>query len=285
MKKIGIKHIALILLFLVGLGVVMYPTISSKYNDYKASLTITEFDEQIEQIDNSEKEKMIEDARAYNATLEGGAVPDAFLMNDYTPNPIYQNMLNPLGTGYMGSVEVPAIGVKIPIYHYTTKEVLEKGAGHLPGSSMPVGGETSHCVISAHRGLPSAKLFTDLDRLKEGNRFFLKVLDEELAYEVDQIKVVEPNQTEDLAIMEGKDYCTLLTCTPYGVNSHRLLVRGHRVTPFSEEMIEDESVAKAAPPVKQVLMRVLCVVAGIVIALLIVFIIDRRNRRRGGKKA
>ena len=288
MKRISVRHIALILLFFVGLGVLFYPTLSSKWNERVTSRAIQQYDEAVDEIDNSEKEKILEDARAYNATLIGGQVPDAFLMTDYTPNPIYQNMLDPTGTGYMGSVEIPAINIKIPIYHYTTPEILEKGAGHLPGSSLPVGGESTHTVISAHRGLPSAKLFTDLDRLKEGNRFFLHVLDEDLAYEVDQILVVEPNQTEDLGIEVGKDYCTLLTCTPYGVNSHRMLVRGHRVMPFTEEMIEDESVAKAAPPVKQVLMRVLCVVAGIVIALLIVFIIDRRNRRnrrRGGKKA
>lgn len=279
MKKFGVKHITLILLFLIGLGVVLYPTISNKWNDYMHRDLIQNLDNEIQDLGTSEKKKMLEDARAYNSTLIGGVVPDAFLMTDYTPNPIYQTLLDPTGTGYMGSVEVPSIDVKIPIYHYTTPEVLEKGAGHLPGSSLPVGGESTHAVISAHRGLPSAKLFTDLDRVKKGNTFYLHVLDETLAYEVDNIEVVEPNQTEDLGIVAGQDYCTLLTCTPYGVNSHRLLVRGHRV-PYSEEQFKEEEVAKAAPSRISVLMRILCVVAGIAIALLIVFIIDRRNRRK-----
>ena len=281
-QKFGIKHIILGLLFLVGLGVMLYPTLSNMWNERVQSRAIEAYDEAIEKISDLEQKKILKEAKAYNATLVGGTVPDAFLMTDFTPNPKYEKLLNPVGNGYMGSVEVPSIDVKIPIFHYTKPEVLEKGAGHLPGSSLPVGGKTSHCVISAHRGLPTAKLFTDLDRVKEGNRFFLHVLNETLAYQVDQIKVVEPTHTEDLAIVEGKDYCTLLTCTPYGVNSHRLLVRGHRI-PYSEEVLEDESAAKAAPNPVSVIQRILCVVAGIVIALIIVFIIDRRNRRKKKK--
>ena len=161
----------------------------------------------------------------------------------------------------------------------TPPEVLEKGAGHLAGSSLPVGGETTHCVITAHRGLPSAKLFTDLDRIKEGDVFYLHVLGETLAYEVDQIKTVEPDQTDDLSIVAGKDYCTLVTCTPYAVNTHRLLVRGYRI-PYVEEEYQEQLKASAAPSGISVLIRILCVIAGVAIALLIIWIITRREKRR-----
>jgi len=155
------------------------------------------------------------------------------------PDEEYMACLNIAGDEMMGTVEIPKINIELPIYHTTDETVLERAAGHLEGSSLPVGGESTHAVISAHRGLPSASLFTDLDQLEEGDHFLLHVLDDTLAYEVDKISVVEPEETQDLAVEEGEDLVTLLTCTPYGVNSHRLLVRGHRV-PYEPEAIADE---------------------------------------------
>ena len=180
-------------------------------------------------------------ANAYNEALLPSILPDSFAVAEASdePDEEYMACLNIAGDEMMGTVEIPKIDIELPIYHTTDEEVLEKAAGHLEGSSLPVGGESTHAVISAHRGLPSASLFTDLDQLEEGDHFLLHILDETLAYEVDKISVVEPEETQDLAVEEGEDLVTLLTCTPYGVNSHRLLVRGHRV-PYEAEAIADE---------------------------------------------
>ena len=228
-KNIIWYFIGLAVLFLVGLLVLLYPAISNAWNEHLQRRITANYTEQIKAIKLEEKDDIFDKAVEYNKTLTKLYVPDAFLQTDFDPNPEYMKLLNPTGDEYMGNIDIPAIDVNIPIYHYSSKEVLEHGAGHLPGSSLPVGGENTHCVISAHRGLPTAKLFTDLDRLKEGNQFYLHVLDHTLAYEVDKITVVEPDDTKDLAIEKGMDLCTLLTCTPYAVNTHRLLVRGHRV--------------------------------------------------------
>ena len=206
-------------------------------------------------------------------------MPDAFLDRDGVRDPRYEAILNPLGNGLMGQVEIPCIDITLPIYHYTDEEVLQKGAGHLPGSSVPVGGAGSHAVISAHRGLPSAKMFTDLDRVKIGNVFYIHVLGDTLAYEVDQILTVEPSDTEALSVQEGEDYCTLLTCTPYAVNSHRLLVRGHRI-PYEEETYQAETKVVAAPQTSSVVMRALCVLAGLAIAAGAVYVIDRIEKKK-----
>jgi len=240
MKK-KLINIAIIILFLAGFSLLLYPFISNEWNTYRQSKLMSSYEQVVAQkneeapIDyTAEWERAI----AYNKALLPHVLPDAFaLAASYEePDPEYMACLNLAGDGMMGYVEIPRIDIKIPIYHTTETKVLEKAAGHLEGSSLPVGGESTHTVISAHRGLPSAALFTDLDKLVEGDHFLISVLDDTLCYEVDQITVVEPSDTDALIVEDGKDYATLLTCTPYGVNSHRLLVRGHRV-PYEEEVI------------------------------------------------
>ena len=184
------------------------------------------------------------------------------------------------GDGMMGSVEIPVIDENIPLYHYTTDKTLSKGAGHLFGSSLPVGGPGTHCVISAHRGLPSAKLFTDLNLLKEGDVFYLHILDRTLAYEVDQILTVLPAQTDSLGITPGKDYVTLVTCTPYAVNTHRLLVRGHRITVEEAGQIEKTESRISGFHNPNPVILTLCVIGGIVLAVIFVTIVDRLESRR-----
>jgi len=223
-------------------------------------------------------------AEKYNEQIKQESVPDAFSVRDGEKDSTYESLLNLNGDGMMGYVEIPVIDVKIPIYHYTTDESLEKGAGHLFGSSLPVGGESTHAILSAHRGLPSAKLFTDLNLVEEGDIFYLHILNQTLAYEVDQIQTVLPDQTESLAIEEGKDYVTLVTCTPYAVNTHRLLVRGHRTTveAAKEAQKSEKKVSGATNP--SLPMILLCVVIGIVIAAVLVTVINSvQNKKRRRK--
>lgn len=251
---------------LTGLLIVFYPLISDAWNTRRSQILMTTYEENLSQIDESEKEQILQSAYEYNKTLIGQGVPDVFIKEEREPDSAYESLLNPSGNGLMGSVEIPCIKVKIPIWHYTDQETLQMGAGHLPGSSIPVGGEGSHSVITAHRGLQDKRLFTDLDRVKKGNLFYIRIMNETLAYEVDQILVVEPTQTEALSVEEGKDYCTLLTCTPYAVNTQRLLVRGHRV-PYEEASYETENASIAPPSASSVMMRLLCVMIGISLAL------------------
>jgi len=240
MKK-RLTNIVFVIIFLAGLSLLLYPFVSNEWNTYRQSKLLTSYEQVVAE---KNEETPIdyttewERAAAYNKALLPHVLPDAFaLAASYDePDPEYMVCLNLAGDGMMGYVEIPRIKIKIPIYHTTNSEVLEKAAGHLEGSSLPVGGESTHTVISAHRGLPSAAMFTDLDKLEEGDHFLISVLDETLCYEVDRITVVEPHETDALVVEDGQDHATLLTCTPYGVNSHRLLVRGHRV-PYEEEVI------------------------------------------------
>ena len=273
------KKIIIGILVPLGLIILFYPNFSDLWNRHRAELLTTDYQQVVREINTSEKDAILEEARFYNQSLIGTQVPDAFLDRDGVRDPRYEAILNPLGNGLMGQVEIPCIDITLPIYHYTDEEVLQKGAGHLPGSSIPVGGAGSHAVISAHRGLPSAKMFTDLDRVKIGNVFYIHVLGDTLAYEVDQILTVEPSDTEALSVQEGEDYCTLLTCTPYAVNSHRLLVRGHRI-PYEEETYQAETKVVAAPQTSSVVMRALCVLAGLAIAAGAVYVIDRIEKKK-----
>lgn len=216
----------LILIFLVGLSLLLYPTISDYWNSLHQSRAITEYAGQVANTDNDTYEALWVGAQAYNEALLGR--PDRFNLTEEELEE-YESCLSLPGTSVIGYIEIAKIGCYLPIYHGTDESVLQVGVGHLEGSSLPVGGESTHCVISGHRGLPSARLFSDLDQLEEGDTFVLYVLDEMLTYEVDQIRIVEPQEIGELAITEGKDYCTLVTCTPYGINTHRLLVRGHRI--------------------------------------------------------
>ena len=248
MKKKGI-NIKLVLLFLAGLSLLLYPFISNEWNTYRQSRLITTYEQVIE-----EKQEEIdytaewERAHAFNQALLPSILPDSFAIAAASdePDEEYMACLNLAGDGMMGYVEIPKIDIKVPIYHTVSDEVLQKAAGHLEGSSLPVGGKDTHTVVSAHRGLPSAALFTDLDRLEEGDHFLFYILDEVLCYEVDQITIVEPDETDALAVEPGQDYATLLTCTPYGVNSHRMLVRGHRVDYVPEEIQKEQSIVNVS---------------------------------------
>lgn len=244
MKKF-FKNLIIILIFLSGLSLLLYPYISNEWNTYRQSKLMTTYEEVVQSINEETPIDYTSEfarANAYNEALVPYILPDSFAIAAASeePDEEYMACLNLTGDGMMGYVQIPKIDIKIPIYHTVSTEVLEKAAGHLEGSSLPVGGEDTHAVISAHRGLPSAALFTDLDKLKEGDHFLISVLDEILCYEVDQISVVEPSETEALKVEAGKDLATLLTCTPYGVNSHRLLVRGHRVEYVEEEVMKED---------------------------------------------
>ena len=248
MKKKNI-NIKLIVLFLAGLSLLLYPFISNEWNTYRQSKLISTYEQVIE-----EKQEEIDytaewdRAHAFNQALLPSILPDSFAIAAASdePDEEYMACLNLAGDGTMGYVEIPKIDIKIPIYHTVSDEVLQMAAGHLEGSSLPVGGSDTHTVISAHRGLPSAALFTDLDRLEAGDHFLFYILDEILCYEVDQITIVEPEETEALAVEPGKDFATLLTCTPYGVNSHRMLVRGHRVAYVPEEIQKEQAIVNVS---------------------------------------
>ena len=232
------------ILFLAGLSLLLYPFIANEWNNYRQKRLMSNYEEVVaekEAAGEIDYEAEWEKARAYNDALLPSILPDSFAVAEASDeDEEYMSALNLAGDGIMGSVEIPKIDITLPIFHTTEEDVLGQAAGHLEGSSLPVGGESTHAVISAHRGLPSAALFTDLDKLEEGDHFLIHVLDDTLCYEVDQITVVEPEETDTLAVVEGEDLVTLLTCTPYGVNSHRLLVRGHRV-PYVPEEVETES--------------------------------------------
>ena len=224
--KRHIITIVLIVAFLGGLGLLLYPTVSDWWNSHHQSRAVSTYMEAVAQIDDNRYDQIWNEAHAYNAELAKKEMD--FKLSDEQLEE-YNSLLNITGNGIMGYVDIPAINVTLPVYHGTEESVLQIAIGHIAGTSLPVGGESTHCVISGHRGLPSAKLFTDIDKLVVGDLFTLNVLDEVLTYEVDQIRIVLPHEVDDLRIEAGKDYCTMVTCTPYGINTHRLLVRGHRI--------------------------------------------------------
>lgn len=273
------NYILRIIIFLMGLVIFLYPTVSDKWNRYRASLLIAEYSEQVAVLEPQDYTPYLEAAQAYNETLVESSVPDVFAIRDGIEDAEYESLLNLNGDGMMGYVEIPSIDVNLPIYHYTTAEVLEKGAGHIFGSSLPVGGESTHTVISAHRGLPQAKMFTDLNLLEEGDLFYFKVLGDALAYEIDMIQIVEPDEVRSLAITSGQDFATLVTCTPYAVNTQRLLIRGHRVE-YVEHVYEEQQEMEKQPAADNVVAEVLCVVLGILIAVIFVKIVSWRDARK-----
>ena len=228
MKKKGnhLITILLVLIFLLGLSLLLYPAVSDYWNSKHQTRAIAVYSEEVSGLDPDQYQALWAAAAAYNASLRER--DNAYLLTE-EQKAAYEQLLNVSGLGIMGYIEIPSIDCSLPIYHGTEESVLQIAIGHLEWSSLPVGGESTHCVLSGHRGLPSAKLFTNLDKLQEGDVFMLRVLDEVLTYEVDQILIVEPQEIAALQITEGEDYCTLVTCTPYGINSHRLLVRGHRI--------------------------------------------------------
>ena len=243
MKK-HLSTIFLVLILILGVGILLYPTVSDYWNSFHQSRAIASYIEEIESIDPEVYDREWERAREYNAALRNK--PNRFMLSDEEYQE-YESLLNLTGSGIMGYIEVPKINCQLPIYHGTDEAVLQIAIGHFEGTSLPTGDIGNHTVLSGHRGLPSAKLFTDLDQVEEGDLFVIRVLDEIMTYEVDQILIVLPEELDALAIDPEKDYCTLETCTPYGINSHRLLVRGHRT-----ENQEMETIIKVVADATQV---------------------------------
>ena len=237
-KKINIANLLLISVFFVGLLVVLYPTISDFFNEFHASRAIINYEEAVSEMSDEEYNQILKKAKNYNKNLISGD-----FVNGKAEDKLYQSLLNIGGDGIMGYIEIQKLGVDLPIYHGTSEEILQTSVGHLEGSSLPVGGKGTHSVLTGHRGLPTAKLFTDLDQLQEGDTFQIFILDEVLTYEVDKISIVEPEDVSKLMPVKGKDYVTLVTCTPYAVNTHRLLVRGVRIpTPYSAERVSADAI-------------------------------------------
>ena len=272
------KHastIFLILILVVGLSLMLYPSISNWWNEAHQSRAIAAYSQEVSKLDENRYDELWQQAREYNRSLVGRE--NAYLLDD-SQKAEYERLLDVSGMGIMGYIEIPSINVSLPIYHGTEESVLQVAVGHLEWTSLPVGGESTHCVLSGHRGLPSAKLFTDPDRLVVGDRFRLGVLDQVLTYEVDQILIVEPQDTEALLIEEGKDLCTLVTCTPYGINTHRLLVRGHRVE--TEKDAKNVRVTSDAIQIEPYLVAPVVAAPILLVLLLGLLIPRRRNKRR-----
>ena len=231
MKKLS--TVLLIATFVAGLSLLLYPTVSNYWNTLHASRAVATYVDAVQNMGEDKRREMLQKAIEYNKSLTSD---NQRLTISSARRQEYESILDVDGNGMIGYIEIPNVNITLPVYHGTNDDVLQIAVGHLDWTSLPVGGTSTHCVLSGHRGLPSAKLFTNLDQVKEGDTFVIRVLDEVLTYEVDQIRIVEPAAVDDLMIENGKDYCTLVTCTPYGVNSHRLLVRGHRVENESESI-------------------------------------------------
>lgn len=268
----------IVVVFVAGLSFLLYPTVSNLWNQAHQSRAIATYTEQVEKLDDSSNKEMLKVARKYNKELLKKADHWKLSKKDKKK---YESLLDVSGTGIMGYIEIPKIDCSLPVYHGTDEGALQIAIGHLEGSSLPVGGKSSHCVLSGHRGLPSARLFTDLDQMEEGDTFILNILGHKLAYEVDQIKVVLPEEMSDLEIQEGKDLCTLVTCTPYGINTHRLLVRGHRVKYVETKVQEQKEVSKSKTDTRLVIAGA---VAGAVVLFIIIFAVRRRRKHRNQQR-
>ncbi len=282
-KKVIIIWIAFFA-FLLALGITLYPIISTAYYEKHQAQLQYQYQEQVNRIDTSKLDQARAEAEAYNQLLLSGS-QDAFSKEAISGAALeYGALLNPTGNGVMGYVRVPSIGVNLPIMHGTQSNTLEQGVGHLLGTSLPVGGKSTHTVLTAHSGMASAKMFSDLDQLKIGDVFYINVLNETLAYQVDQIKTVLPHDTTYLGIAEGEDMATMVTCTPFGVNTHRLLVRGSRI-PFDEAVQVETTKAKAEKPMstwqQQYLRGVLIGIAGavVILAVAVILVFIRRRKR------
>lgn len=267
----------LVLILFVGLSLLLYPSVSNYWNSFHSTQAIASYAENVAELDDDKYEEVWQQAQAYNEALAGRT--NGYWLSDEQRED-YEHLLDVSGLGIMGYIEIPEIEVSLPIYHGTEDSVLQIAVGHLDWSSLPVGGENTHCVLSGHRGLPSAKLFTNLDKLVVGDTFLLRVLDEVLTYEVDQILIVEPHETDALRVVDGMDYCTLVTCTPYGINTHRLLVRGHRV-----DNVEEARVIRVTADAIQIepLLVAPAVAAPMLLILLILLLLPKKQKkvRRG----
>ena len=263
----------LVLLLLAGVSLLLYPSLSDYWNSMHQTRAIASYAETVSQLDTAQYDEMWKAAQDYNRSLAQRET--AFALTD-EQKAAYESLLDVSGLGVMGYIEIPEIDCSLPIYHGTEESVLQVAVGHLEWSSLPVGGEGTHCVLSGHRGLPSAKLFTNLDKLAVGDTFLLRVLDEVLTYEVDQILIVEPEQVDALGIVPGEDYCTLVTCTPYGINTHRLLVRGHRVenTPEAARMHVTADATQFDPLLVAPVMAI-----PVLLLLLMILLVPKRRRK------
>lgn len=268
-----VTSVILALMLLVGIGLLAYPSVSNYWNSFHSSKVIVSYNDAVDQANQEHLAQMFQEAQGYNQKLLERGEPFQLSKEQQAE---YESLLNLNGDGIIGYVEVPSINVSLPIYHGSGEAELQVGCGHLEWSSLPVGGKNTHCVLSGHRGLPSAKLLSDLDQVREGDIFYVDVLDQTLTYEVDQILIVEPQDTSALTVVKGEDLCTLVTCTPYGINSHRLLVRGHRIkTPFDGSRLMADAVQIEPLIVAAALAAIM-----IVIALIYVLLSDRRKIQR-----
>lgn len=289
MKK-KLPKIFIGLIFIIGLGIMLYPIISNLYIEHHQGNIIDEYNKTVESMPDDTLEKEREKAEGYNKMLTGNMIitdpfdPEA--QKKLEENSDYYNILNIGNDNIIGYIKIPKINVNLPIYHGTSEDVLKRGVGHLQNTSFPIGGEGTHAVLSGHTGLSSAKLFTDLDKLEEGELFFIEVLGEKLAYKIDQIKIVEPSETSDLVIKSGEDYVTLVTCTPYGINSHRLLVRGTRI-PYTEDVekeAKNEENSKVKSTWRDEYFKALAVGLGGLSILAVIFIIIVFIKKKGRRK-
>lgn len=282
-RKMTIKDIIRLLVLFVAFAVLLYPTVSSYVNEKNGSKVVSNYDAESVRLSNAEKEQMLEDARAYNKEMLSNIdLIDPFSQGETSVDARYESLLNMDGSGMMGYIRIPKIKVEIPIYHGTSESVLQAGVGHFWGTSLPVGGESTHTVLTGHRGLPTKTLFTNMDKLVEGDVFYIKVLDKTLAYQVDQILTVLPEETEALSIVPGQGYATLVTCTPYAINTHRLLVRGHRI-PYEEAVKIEKDTSTGIE--LSFTTKVLIVTLGIIfIGLVLAVLYSMYDKRRGKKK-
>ena len=276
-------NIILCLVILIGMGLLSYPTVSDWWNSFHQTRAVASYAAAVSQMKTEDYDRLFAEADDYNRKLAGTGMKWSMTDEEIQE---YNNVLDISDNGIMGYIDIPRIRQTLPIYHGTDDAVLQVAIGHLAGTSLPVGGDSTHCVVSGHRGLPSARLFTDLDRLTVGDIWTMTVLNRTVTYEVDQIRIVEPEDLSELQIVQGSDYCTLLTCTPYGINTHRLLVRGHRIP----NLDGDANVTVDAMQVDQTLVAMVVAVIILLILVIILLIVsskwykDRRDRREMARR-
>ena len=271
--KKKLPTILLVFVFLTGVALILYPTFADWWNSFHQSRAVASYMDSVSALDTEQYEEILAEADAYNQKL---AETGILWTLDEEQEKEYNDQLNVNDSGIMGYIDIPKINITLPIYHGIDEAVLQVAIGHIAGSSLPVGGENTHCIVSGHRGLPSARLFTDLDKLVDGDTFTMTVLNRTVTYQVDQIRIVEPTDLSDLLIEEGKDYCTLVTCTPYGINTHRLLVRGHRVANAQG----DAPVIADAMQIETIYIAPFLAVPILILLVIGMFILTGRQQRR-----
>ncbi len=271
----GLINVVLVLIFLTGAGLLAYPSFADWWNSFHQTRAVASYIEAVANMSDEENEKIWDAAVEYNKKIAENGLkfsPDEEDLKEYN------SVLDITGTGIMGYIDIPKIKIKLPIYHGVDDAILQVAIGHLAGTSLPVGGDTAHCVVSGHRGLPSARLFTDIDRLVERDTFTITVLDKTLTYEVDRIRTVLPNELQDLQLEEGKDYVTLVTCTPYGINTHRLLVRAHRIANRADDVRISADALKVDPLI------VAPIIAATILGVLLIWLLLNTHSKRKKEK-